>query len=91
MRTYELALVFTDQLIEAKRKKLLETITGWLKGAKVTKEDSWGVKALAYPIKEQSMGFYHIMQLETENVPADFEKKLLLEADILRHLFIRTK
>lgn len=91
MRIYELALVFTDQLTEAKRKKLLETITGWLKDAKVTKEDSWGVKALAYPIRKQPMGFYHIMHLEAENVPADFEKKLLLEADILRHLLIRTK
>lgn len=92
MRTYELVLVVRPSLTEAKRKSLLETVKSWLKDVKVAKEDDWGSKALRYAIKKELTGHYFDLMLETEKaVPADFEKRLLNEDDILRHLLIRSK
>lgn len=92
MRKYELALVFRDSLSEEKRKKLIETVKSWIKDMKVTKDDAWGVKAFAYPIKKEKSGYYEVMAFEGEvGVPTDFEKKILTNENILRHLLVRTK
>lgn len=92
MRTYELVLVFKTNLTEERRKKLLETVKGWLKGSKVTKEDAWGQKVLAYPIKHEKLGYYHVLSLESEaGLAVDVEKKLIAAEEVLRHLLIRKK
>ena len=91
MRSYELALVFRPSLTEDKRKKLLAAIKAMLKDVKFENELEWGQKALAYPIKHEKIGFYHILSLIADVIPADFEKKLLIQEDIIRHLLVRTK
>ncbi len=92
MRIYELALVFRPAVTETQRKKLLETIKGWLGEVKIGKEDHWGLKALSYKIKKETSGFFTILALEAKEViPADFEKKLLAVEDVIRHLLIRKK
>lgn len=106
MRTYELALVLRPTLKEADRKKLLETIKDWLgKKIKVAKENDWGQKALAYPIKKEDAGYYFMLELEIEDanvsakdlktiptgVPEDLEQRILRTDSILRHLLLRTK
>jgi len=91
MRTYELVLVLKTSLSEANRKKLVETVKGFLKDAKVKSEEEWGQKALSYSIKKEVSGFYLDFLLELEKVPADFEKRLMANEDILRHLLIKQK
>ncbi len=92
MRLYELVLVFRPSLSEADRKKLVTTVTDLLKDMKVVKEEDWGQKPLAYMIKKEVAGVYHMMQLESEAaVPADFETRLLRNDSILRHLLLRVK
>jgi small subunit ribosomal protein S6 len=91
MRTYELVLVVNPSVKEAERKKLLEQIKGWLGKVKVTKEDDWGQKALAYPIKKEDSGHYYQLFLEGETFPSDFETRVIQNSDVLRHLLLRTK
>lgn len=92
MRTYELVLVVKPSVTEENRKKLLETVTSWLGKAKVAKEEDWGSKALKYKIKKELTGHFFDLKLETEEaIAADFEKRVLLEQDILRHLLVRVK
>lgn len=91
MRTYELVLVIKSSVKEADRKKLIEQVKEWLGKIKVAKEEDWGQKALAYPIKKQDAGHYYQMVLEAETVPTNFETRLLQNNDILRHLLLRTK
>lgn len=92
MRTYELVVVLRPTLKDAERKKVLETIKNWLKDITVVKEDDWGQKPLAYPIKKEIAGYYYFLQLETENtVPQGFEQNLLRNDTIIRHLLLRTK
>lgn len=92
MRVYELVMVLRSSLNEAQRKKFIETVKTWLGEVKVKKEDEWGQKPLAYPIKKEIAGFYLLLSLETGNsIPSDLEKRLLTNENILRHLLIRKK
>ena len=91
MRSYELILVTKTSLTEVLRKKLVAGVKALLKNLKIVKENEVGQKALAYKIKRETNGFYFDFILEGENVPADFEKKLLENDNILRHLLLRKK
>lgn len=92
MRFYELVLVLRPSLSEADRKKLLQSVKDSLGDIKVTKEEEWGQKPLAYSIKKEVAGFYELFHLEGEQgVPDGFETSLLRNDDILRHLLVRTK
>jgi ribosomal protein S6 len=91
MRTYELVLVVKPSVKEADRKKFLEQVKGWLGEVKISKEEDWGQKALAYPIKKEDSGHYFQLFLEGESVPADLETKIFQNTQVLRHLLVRTK
>ena len=92
MRKYELVLVTRPALKEADRKKIIETIKGWIKDIKVTKTVDLGQKPLAYPIKKEFAGYYTTIQFESEaGVAKDFETKIIRTDDVIRHLLLRTK
>jgi small subunit ribosomal protein S6 len=89
MKTYQLVLVLKTSLTEANRKKFLETVKGWFGKAKITKEEEWGEKVLAYEIQHEKSGFYLNYLLEADVLPTDLEKKLAVNENVLRHLVIR--
>ena len=91
MRAYELILVTKASLTDTLRKKLITGVKSLLKDLKIVKENEIGQKSLAYKIKRETNGFYLDFTLEGETVPSDFEKKLLENDNILRHLLLRTK
>lgn len=77
---------------DTNRKKLLDTVKAWLRDVKIVSEKELGSKALAYKIKHELMGIYFQFELESEaGLPVDFEKRLIAQDDVLRHLVIRTK
>jgi len=88
MRVYEVVVVLKP-VGESQRKKLLEFVKVLLKDVKITKEDDLGSKALAYKIKGELSGHYYDLMLEGESFPSDFEKKLMENEEILRHLVLR--
>ena len=91
MRAYELVLVLKS-MSESERKKILDSVKGWLKEIKLVKEDEWGEKALSYKIKGEKIGYYVDYQLEAEEaMPLGFEKRLSANESILRHLIVRRK
>lgn len=91
MRSYELILVTKASLTETLRKKLITGIKALLKDLKIVKENEIGLKSLAYKIRKENSGFYWDFVLEGETIPQDFEKKLLENDNILRHLLLRNK
>jgi len=92
MRIYEFVVVVKTSLSDTQRETLIDTIKSWLKDVQITSEEEWGSKALAYKIKHELMGFYYQFVLESETgLPADFEKRLLANDTVLRHLVIRKK
>lgn len=89
MRRYELAIIFKDRgNVDEPLNNVKELLTK--NGAQIIDEDRWGSRELAYPIKKQNTGYYVIFTLIT--VPSSIEtinKKLLLDGNVLRHLFIK--
>ena len=91
MRAYELVLVLKTSLSESQQKKILDGVKTLLKGVKKIKENVLGQKPLSYPIKNETAGVYIDWSFEMDSIPTDFEKKLLVNDDVLRHLLIRRK
>ncbi len=78
-------------MTEPKQKVVLDKIKKAVadSGGKVDKEDSWGKKQFAYPIKHEKEGYYFFFEL---TLPPDHanEIKRLIENDeqVARHLLI---
>lgn len=92
MNSYLLTLVLKPEMDEKERKTLLDSLVKKVVGEneKVGKEDLWGVRDLAYPIKKQTKGFYvHYQLIADPSQTKGLDKSLKLEEDILRYLLIR--
>lgn len=92
MNSYYLTLVLKPDLEEKEKKTLLDSVIKRLVGneGKVEKEDLWGVRDLAYPIKKQSKGFYAHFEITADPKDAKgLDKQLKVEEDILRYLLVR--
>lgn len=77
---------------EKERKVLLDSISKKLTGkdGKIEKEDLWGERPLAYPIKRQTSGYFAHFEIQAESQDAkSLDKALKLEEDIIRYLLIR--
>ena len=86
---YNLTLVLKSSLKDTDRKKLIDNLKGLLGKAKVA-EKEWGQKVLAYPIKKEVSGVFLNWNIDSDSViPSDFEKKLLNNDSVLRHLLLR--
>lgn len=92
MNNYLLTLVLKADLEEKERKQMLDDIVKKIIGdtGKVNKEDLWGIRDLAYPIKKQTKGFFAHYELETDpKIAKTIDKNLKVEENILRYLLIR--
>lgn len=92
MNSYLLTLVLKPKMEDSEKKALLDSVTKKVLGTdgKIEKEDLWGERTLAYPIKRNTSGFYAHFEIQTD--PANMkglDKFLDLEEDILRYLLIR--
>ncbi|MCL5784587.1 MAG: 30S ribosomal protein S6 [Patescibacteria group bacterium] len=92
MNSYYLTLVIKPDLEEKDRKDLLDSLVKKLVGedGKVEKEDLWGARSLAYPIKRQTSGYYAHYEVQADPKNAKIlDKSLKMEEDILRYLLVR--
>ena len=94
MNSYFLTLVLNPNQEEKERKELLDIVRGKVERekGKVTKEDLWGARDLAYPIRHLTKGFYAHFEFSAEpDLAKDLDKTLRVEEDILRYLLVRAK
>ena len=89
MNTYELTVIIPEQGEKEKIVKLVESFVKKAKG-EILKQESWGVKTLAYEIKKQKTADYEffVLSLDAKDQP-ELDKSLSLTEGILRYLFIR--
>lgn len=75
-----------------KREKLLGDVKSWI-GSTVSDETvkDLGEKKLAYRINNQQKGAYFLLEFGADTVATDFEKRIGMQDDVLRHLLVRTK
>ena len=59
-------------------------------GAKIINSKDLGQKKLAYEIKKQVRGYYHLLNVECDSKAVkEFDRKALIDEKILRHLIIK--
>lgn len=93
MRTYELVTILSPMLNQEQAAeawgRIKEFIT--VRQAEITREQSWGTRRLAYPIRKGSINFlegsYYLTQFATER-PFNFDLEVFLHRDerVLRSL-----
>ncbi len=92
MRTYEVVYIFHPALDEVALEERLARFHALLtqeSGSEITAVDDWGVRQMAYGIRDQSQGRYVVVQFTApqEALP-EFERILRLEDDLLRYLLV---
>ena len=92
MRKYEIMYILKADLDEASRKEVMDKLAKLItdNGGSVEKTDeSMGLRELAYPIKEQSKGYYVVLKVSMDNVAIyEFNRKVRHNPNVLRHLIV---
>jgi len=94
MDSYQLVLVLSPDLSSEGQKKLLEKIKTQIKNGDgiVKKEENLGKKALSYPIRKKTEGFYYVVNFNIKRKEVEkIKEKVKTETDILRYLLIGIK
>lgn len=92
MKDYEVVYIFHPALdedgVNTKLERFHQEVEG-PEGAQVTEVDHWGVRQLAYPIGDQTQGYYVVAQFTTDpTLLPEFERIVGLEEELLRYLVV---
>ena len=92
MRKYEIMYILRADLEEANRKEVMDKLASIIttNGGKVDNVDeSMGLRELAYPIKEQTKGYYVVLKVTMDNVAInEFNRLVKINPSVLRHLIV---
>lgn len=92
MQGYELAFIVNPDLTEEKREKEVQsvkTLVEKLKGSPRELE-VWGKRDFMFPIKRKGSGVYYLLYFQSEPESlAEIDKRLKLEANVLRFLLVK--
>ena len=90
MKEYELTVLIHPDL-EAKLEEPLKKVRDLIatNGGKITKEDNWGKKKLAYRIKREDFAVYVCMELALPaDAPLKISNTLNITDEVLRYLLV---
>ena len=92
MRKYEIMYILRADLDDAARKDVMDKLAKILtdNGGKVEKTDeSMGLRELAYPIKDQTKGYYVVLNVSMDNAAInEFNRLVRINPSVLRHLIV---
>lgn len=92
MNKYEIMFIVKADLSEDEEKATVKSFEKVLTdmGAKIINSKDLGQKKLAYEIKKQVRGYYHLLNVECDSKAVkEFDRKALIDERILRHLIIK--
>ena len=92
MTNYEIMFIVKATLDENALKNLTTEVQKLITDnkSKVIEFKDMGRKKLAYPINKEVSGFYYLMNVEaTHEVIQEFDRKLRINENILRHLILK--
>ena len=92
MRTYEVLFILSPQVTEEETATLVTDFKRVAEstGAKLSNEEAWGRRRLAYPIQKFNEGNYHLFVFETEAGLSELDRRMRNSDRILRHMIVRT-
>ncbi len=92
LNQYETVFIVTPILSDSQMKETVSKFSDYLKnnGAEILHEDNWGLKKLAYPIKNKKTGYYHLIEFKAESdLIAKLEIEYRRDEKIIRFLTFR--
>jgi len=95
LRDYELMVVMHPTISDEEMPGALDQIAGYImsRGGTIQEyqlEVPWGRRRLAYPINDQTEGFYTLFRYQAEpNIAAEIDRELRLNENVLRFLVTR--
>lgn len=92
MNKYEIMFIVKADLSEEEVGSTVKSFEKVLTdmGAKIVKSQDLGQKKLAYEIKNQVRGYYHLLNVECESKAVkEFDRKALIDERVIRHLIIK--
>ncbi|HEY8132783.1 MAG TPA: 30S ribosomal protein S6 [Thermoanaerobaculia bacterium] len=92
MRTYEVLFILSPQIPEEESTTLIHDFKRVAEGtgAKLTNEEAWGRRRLAYPIQKFTEGNYHLFVFDTDTSLSELDRRMRNSDRILRHMIVRT-
>ena len=92
MNKYEIMFIVKSDVSEEDEKNTVKAFEKVLTdmGAKIINSKDLGQKKLAYEIKKQVRGYYHLLNVECDSKAVkEFDRKALIDEKIIRHLIIK--
>jgi len=92
MTKYEIMFIVKATLEESALNNITKEVQALISGngSKVIEFKDMGRKKLAYPINKEISGFYYLINAEATNeVIQEFDRKLRINENILRHLILK--
>jgi len=92
MRTYEVLFILSPQIPEEESTSLIQEFKRVAEGtgAKLTNEEAWGRRRLAYTIQKFTEGNYHLFVFDTDTALSELDRRMRNSDRILRHMIVRT-
>ncbi len=92
MRKYEIMYILKADLDDAARKEVMDKLASIItdNGGKVENTDeSMGLRELAYPIKDETKGYYVVLKVTMGNEAInEFNRLVRINGSVLRHLIV---
>jgi small subunit ribosomal protein S6 len=92
-RRYETVFILPSDSDEGKKRDILGRLDGVVEkggGIRIKRED-WGVRRLAYPVKNQPKGHYFLLDfVGTAQIVAELERHMRMLEDVYRFLTVKT-
>jgi small subunit ribosomal protein S6 len=91
---YEILFIVSNRFTEDEAKQSIVKVEKLItdNGGKITLNEYWGKKKLAYPIKHETYGYYQLFEFDIERPElVKLDEKLRLDHEILRFMIITKK
>lgn len=91
MQKYECVFILRADLPESEMLSRVERVGAIVgeHGGRLTQQDHWGVRKLAYEVEKQTKGDYMLLRFTSEGTAvAEIDRFLRLDDQVLRHLVV---
>lgn len=93
MRKYETLLLLSPELGTEPRTALIEGFKGIIEreSGKITAEDHWGMRDLAYPVQKQMRGYYVRLEFTSESIKivAELERNIRIADGVFKFITVK--
>jgi len=91
---YEILFIVPNKFTEDEAKQIIAKVDEVIikSGGEISNREYWGKKKLAYDIKQNSYGYYSLVEFDSEKEAISvIDQNLRLSTDILRHQIVAKK